>query len=328
MSYMDITTWSVLWGSTGQTKYADDSQQYISTDCRLHHFNVTLTNQSLLTPCFCPACWSLWAVVFWPAEVQPNAEWTEVSSSSSSGMEYPGTHELIDQTIRKIDPDFHKDLYGNIVLSGGSTLFPKIDARLKKELSALAPAGMDINVQTYVFMLSCFQSHRGVILSSCLMCSAFFLCSFWFFWTPSWASLELNLLFIAVLPSSQLNLNDWTLTYLDFLVLSYLTNCCHNNIMASVCTWILYPPQCFEHDTLLPVLIRSLFLTFRSTPAQKGPYSAGRAAPSWPANRSSRRNGSPGRTSRSRALPSSTANASRQLSAQPVVCSLSYFYMN
>lgn len=158
MSYMDIITWSLLWGSTGQTKYADDTQQYISTDCRLHHFNVC-----------CPACWSLWAVVFWPAEVQPNAEWTDVSSSSS-GMEYPGTHELIDQTIRKIDPEFHKDLYGNIVLSGGSTLFPKIDARLKKELTALAPAGMDINVQTYVFSL--------IVESFCPPASCFLLSSF------------------------------------------------------------------------------------------------------------------------------------------------------
>lgn len=167
------------------------------------------------------------------------------------------------------------------------------------------------------------------------MFSAFFLCSLGFFWTPLWASLELNMpSSVYCSPSFKPVESEWLdfdlnlLTYLDFLVLSYLTNCCHNNIMASVCTWILYPPQCFEHDTLLPVLIRFLFLTFRSTPAQKGPYSAGRAAPSWPANRSSRRNGSPDRTSRSRALPSSTANASRQLSAQPVVCSLSYSCMN
>merc|ERR1712004_464915 len=39
-----------------------------------------------------------------------------------------------------------KDLYQNIVLSGGSTMFPGIDTRLKKEIQALAPAAVKVKI--------------------------------------------------------------------------------------------------------------------------------------------------------------------------------------
>merc|ERR1712185_466813 len=39
-----------------------------------------------------------------------------------------------------------KDLYGNIVLSGGTTMFEGIDARMEKEITALAPASMKIKI--------------------------------------------------------------------------------------------------------------------------------------------------------------------------------------
>ncbi|KAK6126864.1 hypothetical protein DH2020_039387 [Rehmannia glutinosa] len=39
-----------------------------------------------------------------------------------------------------------KDLYGNIVLSGGSTMFPGIADRMSKEITALAPSSMKIKV--------------------------------------------------------------------------------------------------------------------------------------------------------------------------------------
>ena len=46
----------------------------------------------------------------------------------------------------KCDVDIRKDLYSNIVLSGGTTMFPGIAERLTKELTALAPAAMKIKV--------------------------------------------------------------------------------------------------------------------------------------------------------------------------------------
>lgn len=46
----------------------------------------------------------------------------------------------------KCDVDVRKDLYGNIVLSGGTTMFPGISERLSKEIVKLAPSTMKIKV--------------------------------------------------------------------------------------------------------------------------------------------------------------------------------------
>lgn len=64
------------------------------------------------------------------------------------GNEQQGIHEQVFYSIMKCDVDIRKDLYKNIVLSGGSTMFPGpgIAERLKKELIALAPQGMKINI--------------------------------------------------------------------------------------------------------------------------------------------------------------------------------------
>ncbi|KAI3506418.1 hypothetical protein L1887_28776 [Cichorium endivia] len=62
------------------------------------------------------------------------------------GMEAAGIHEMIYKSIMKCDLGVRKDLYGNIVLSGGSTMFPGIADRMSKEITALAPSSMKINV--------------------------------------------------------------------------------------------------------------------------------------------------------------------------------------
>jgi len=62
------------------------------------------------------------------------------------GKEYPGLHELTYQSIMKCDVDVRKDLYGNIVMSGGTTMFKDIDKRLNKEVVALAPSSIKIKV--------------------------------------------------------------------------------------------------------------------------------------------------------------------------------------
>lgn len=41
---------------------------------------------------------------------------------------------------------YYKDLYGNIVLAGGSTMFKGMKDRLQKEVIALAPSTMKIYV--------------------------------------------------------------------------------------------------------------------------------------------------------------------------------------
>ena len=62
------------------------------------------------------------------------------------GKEAAGIHDTTYQTIMKCDVDIRKDLYSNIVLSGGSTMFIGIAERLTKELQNLAPAAMKIKV--------------------------------------------------------------------------------------------------------------------------------------------------------------------------------------
>ncbi|KAE8735840.1 Actin-7 [Hibiscus syriacus] len=62
------------------------------------------------------------------------------------GMEAAGIHETTYNSIMKCDVHIRKDLYGNIVLSSSSTMFPGIADRMSKEIAALAPSSMKIKV--------------------------------------------------------------------------------------------------------------------------------------------------------------------------------------
>lgn len=46
----------------------------------------------------------------------------------------------------KCDIDVRKELYGNIVMAGGSSMFKQLDNRLTKEIVALAPSTMKIKI--------------------------------------------------------------------------------------------------------------------------------------------------------------------------------------
>jgi len=65
---------------------------------------------------------------------------------SMLGLEGVGIHETTYNSIMKCDVDIRKDLYANIVLSGGTTMFPGIADRMTKEITALAPSSMKIKV--------------------------------------------------------------------------------------------------------------------------------------------------------------------------------------
>ena len=62
------------------------------------------------------------------------------------GTESVGIHDTTFNSIMKCDVDIRKDLYNNIVLSGGTTMFPGIADRMSKEITALAPSAMKIKV--------------------------------------------------------------------------------------------------------------------------------------------------------------------------------------
>lgn len=63
------------------------------------------------------------------------------------GKEFPGIHEQCYSSIMKSDVDVRKELYSNIVLSGGTTMFSGISERLTKEVQKLAPSSMSSKVK-------------------------------------------------------------------------------------------------------------------------------------------------------------------------------------
>jgi actin beta/gamma 1 len=64
------------------------------------------------------------------------------------GHEQAGLHETIYNSIMKCDVDIRKDLYLNVVLAGGSSMFPGIGDRIQKEVTQLAPPTMKVKVIT------------------------------------------------------------------------------------------------------------------------------------------------------------------------------------
>eukprot|EP00927_Polykrikos_kofoidii_P026381 TRINITY_DN234_c1_g1_i1.p1 TRINITY_DN234_c1_g1~~TRINITY_DN234_c1_g1_i1.p1 ORF type:complete len:303 (+),score=49.46 TRINITY_DN234_c1_g1_i1:26-910(+) len=62
------------------------------------------------------------------------------------GKETEAIHQGTYNTIMKCEWDIRKDLYANIVLSGGTTMFRGLDARLEKEIAALAPRSLAVGI--------------------------------------------------------------------------------------------------------------------------------------------------------------------------------------
>ncbi|KAJ5076013.1 actin-7-related [Anaeramoeba ignava] len=62
------------------------------------------------------------------------------------GMEQPGVHEMIYNSIIHSDLDNQSEFFRNIVLSGGSTLFPGIKERIQKDVSDLVPKNVEVKV--------------------------------------------------------------------------------------------------------------------------------------------------------------------------------------
>merc|ERR1712115_728073 len=62
------------------------------------------------------------------------------------GLEQQGLAALTHRTILKSDVDIRRDLFRNVVISGGSTMFPGFAQRVHKELKAAAPSSMAIKI--------------------------------------------------------------------------------------------------------------------------------------------------------------------------------------
>ncbi|KAM4632565.1 actin, cytoplasmic 2-like [Discoglossus pictus] len=62
------------------------------------------------------------------------------------GTESCGLDEVIFNSIMKCDTGIRKNMYANIVLSGGNTMFPGIAERIQKEITTLAPSNTKIKI--------------------------------------------------------------------------------------------------------------------------------------------------------------------------------------
>ena len=62
------------------------------------------------------------------------------------GMGTAGLHETTNNSIMKCDIDIRRYFYANIVLSGGTTMFPGFAERMQKEITALALSDMNIKI--------------------------------------------------------------------------------------------------------------------------------------------------------------------------------------
>ncbi|KII96191.1 hypothetical protein PLICRDRAFT_35137 [Plicaturopsis crispa FD-325 SS-3] len=62
------------------------------------------------------------------------------------GLEAAGVHETTYNSITRCDLDIRRDLFANIVLSGGTTMFPGMADRMQKEITALAPSSLKVKI--------------------------------------------------------------------------------------------------------------------------------------------------------------------------------------
>ena len=62
------------------------------------------------------------------------------------GMSCQGIQDNAYYSVIKCDIDIKRNLFANIVLSGGSTLFPGFAERMQKEITALAQATLEMNI--------------------------------------------------------------------------------------------------------------------------------------------------------------------------------------
>jgi len=69
-----------------------------------------------------------------------------IFTPAAIGMESPGLHETVYKSIINGDIDIRKDLYANIVLSGGTTMYPGIADRMQKEVTTLAPSTIKVKI--------------------------------------------------------------------------------------------------------------------------------------------------------------------------------------
>jgi actin len=65
---------------------------------------------------------------------------------SMIGLDIPGIHRSIYNSIQKTDMDLRRDLFENVTLSGGTTMYDGLQERLNKELSSLVSNNTKVKI--------------------------------------------------------------------------------------------------------------------------------------------------------------------------------------
>jgi len=63
------------------------------------------------------------------------------------GKESNGIHKLLFSAVSDCDIDLRRDLYQNIVLSGGNTMLSGLEQRLSNEMDKLTPSSTGIHIE-------------------------------------------------------------------------------------------------------------------------------------------------------------------------------------
>eukprot|EP00743_Colponemidia_sp_Colp-15_P003099 GILK01003349.1.p1 GENE.GILK01003349.1~~GILK01003349.1.p1 ORF type:complete len:426 (-),score=47.17 GILK01003349.1:181-1458(-) len=61
-------------------------------------------------------------------------------------VSFPGVHQMVVDSVSKCDLDIRREMYGNIIVTGGSSLFPGFVDRLQRELADVAPPTVKIKI--------------------------------------------------------------------------------------------------------------------------------------------------------------------------------------
>ena len=92
-------------------------------------------------------------------EMLPNGKYVKIGKESIdcpelyfnpqlNNLDVDSVHKAIHQSIKSCNADVHADLFANIVVSGGSSMFNGFPERIQKEVAQLAPNNMKVKVNT------------------------------------------------------------------------------------------------------------------------------------------------------------------------------------
>jgi len=76
-----------------------------------------------------------------------DADWTEPTEVLFDSDDSHSLQNIIMAAVKSCDVDIRKQMYGNIVLCGGTTLTPGFELRLADELSKLTPSSVNIKIE-------------------------------------------------------------------------------------------------------------------------------------------------------------------------------------